>query len=119
MTATATPTAFCIDFENRTYQFDMAAVTANEWKQVRTFCGHNPLALFDAIEQSEIESVEALFWLVMRQNREPAFDFGERQFGLFEFIKGWNKANEKFVKEAQAATKDPETDGPKGNQTPG
>lgn len=106
----ALPTSFRIDFENRTYDFDMANVTANEWKQVRAYCGHNPLALFEAIEQSEIEAVEALFWLVMRQNREPAFDFGQRQFGLFAFMKGWNKANEEFVKAHRAASADEDDD---------
>lgn len=112
------PTSFRIDFEDRSYDFDMSNVTANEWKSVRAYCGHNPLALFEAIEQSEIEAVEALFWLVMRQNREPAFDFGQRQFGLFAFMKGWNEANEKFVAAHKAAVEDEGDEDPKGSPTP-
>ncbi len=110
---------FKIEFENRTYVFDVSAVSANEWKAVRNYCGHNPFALFDAIGRSEIEAIEAAFWLTMRQNHEPAFDFGQRQFGLLAFLEGWNKANDEAAARAkdEEKAKAAEDTGPKGQQT--
>lgn len=84
--------SFKIEFENRTYLFDVTSVNSSEWKMVRDYCGQNPFALFEAVGKSDIESIEALFWLVMRQNREPGFDIGQRQFGLLAFLTGWNNA---------------------------
>lgn len=102
---------FKIDFEGRNFVFDMGRVNASEWRAVRVHCGHNPFELFDALSRGEIESIESLFWLVCRQNGEPPFDFGQRQFGLLGFLEGWNAATE-------AQTKTVDADVPKAVPTP-
>ena len=91
-----------IDFDGRVYTFDVSAVTANEWRAVRGYTGHNPLDVFEGVSRTVVEDVEAAFWLVMRQAGEPSFDFGQRQFPLLGFVEGWNTANEEAGKKDDA-----------------
>lgn len=105
----ASAESFKIDFEGRTYMFDVTRVTTSEWKMVRDYSKQTPFGLFDAVGKTDIESVEALFWLVMRQNSEPPFDMGQRQFGLLGFLQGWNQAQLELPKDEKTTEPQPAT----------
>jgi hypothetical protein len=98
---------FKIQYEDKTYTFDIGSVSANDWRAVRNYCGCDPFDLFEALGTAKIEAVEATFWLVMRQASEPSFDFGQRSFGLLAFLEGWNQANADAAKDAEEVASDP------------
>ena len=78
---------------------DVSSISATEWRNVRRHTGHNPVEFFVAIGEVEIESVEALYWLVQKRNGNN-HNIGQMDFPLMEFLESWREA------EAAAAGQD-------------
>lgn len=100
-----------IETPSETLTLDIGRITANEWRQVRSYCGHNPAAFFNALGEIELESVEALYWLVQKKNQKPMFDIGAKDFEVLEFFEQWQTGEKKSLN--KAAEEDPKDLGEK------
>ena len=103
--------ALKIDYDGRTFNLDLAAVSSNEWKHVRQYTGLNPFDVLEGLTKSIIECVEAVYWLTMRQATEPNLgNIGTKDFSIFGFLEGWKKADEAVAKAEKAKANAEETD---------
>lgn len=96
-----------IESPEETLTLDVGRITANEWRHIRSYCGHNPAAFFNAIGEIELEAVECLYWLVQKKNQKPLFDIGSKDFAVLDFIEQWQTGEQKSLSASAKEDTDP------------